>query len=150
MEKCDNRSVGVIVENEFDETLLVSRARFPFGWAAPAGHVDSHGGVEQTAVDEVFEETGVVVGIDDLEKVIDNQRIENVCRRPGGDHHYWTVYRARVRKQELTLAPEEVLDVQWVSRQTLAALALGTVQQEEIQAGDAALEAIWGGFFEVK
>lgn len=148
MERCDNKSVGVIVQNEANETLLVSRARFPFGWAAPAGHVDGHGGIEQTAVDEVFEETGVTITADDLELVIDGLRVENQCRRPGGDHHYWTVYRASIQEQAVAQSPEETLEVKWVSQKTLAAFALATVTQPSIASGDEALEPIWLQFFQ--
>lgn len=148
MERCDHKSVGVIVENEFDEILLLSRARYPFGWAAPAGHVDVHGGIEQTAVDEVSEETGVVVSIGALEKVIDGLRIFNKCRRPGGDFHDWTVYKARVRSQELQQNLEEVIESRWVSRQVLAELALASSQHTEVEQGEWRFEPIWQRFFE--
>jgi len=146
MEKCDNKSVGVVVQNEYDETLVLSRARFPFGWAGPAGHVDDHGGVEQAAIDEVFEETGVVVTADQLKKVIDNRRIDNQCRRPGGDHHNWTLYRARINSQEVTQNLEETLGVRWMPADELARLALrGSVANTE---GELALEPIWIDFFQ--
>ena len=150
MERCDNRSVGVIVENDADETLLLSRARFPYGWAAPAGHVDEHGSLEQTAIDEVFEETGVILDPASLEVVINGLRVHNQCRRPGGDYHDWTVFRAQAKNTTITASPEETLGVSWVPRQVLGALASASMQisHSEIRRGDLALEPIWAYFFQ--
>jgi len=61
---CDNKSVGVIVQNDGGDILLLHRARFPFGMAPPAGHIDDHGSPEQAAVTEVFEEVGLTLPID--------------------------------------------------------------------------------------
>jgi 8-oxo-dGTP pyrophosphatase MutT (NUDIX family) len=146
MEKCDHKSVGVIVENDANEILLLSRARFPFGWSAPAGHEDGHGSPEQTGIDEVFEETGVVVDPESMTLIINGLRVQNRCRRPGGEYHDWTLYRARALNQEIIVNPEESLDVQWMTRRELAHLAT-LPSSEKNQQGDIALEPLWKSFF---
>lgn len=149
MEKyCDNTSVGVIVQNPQQETLLLSRARFPFGWAAPAGHVDGHGSLEQTAVTELFEETGLLLPVTSLIKVIDARRVDNQCRRINGNHHIWTVYRTETADLKLNPSEDETLGARWFSPTELATMALQTMPLgHDTNQGDNVLEPIWLDFF---
>lgn len=102
-EQCDNKSVGMLVWKD-DCLLLIERRKFPFGFAPPAGHVDSHGSFEQAATDELSEE----VGLDTQAlKLLTEGRKENPCRRKGGSWHYWKIYEAQTvgevkRSQEET------------------------------------------------
>ena len=56
---CDHTSVGVLIHNDNNELLLIERGTFPFGMAAPAGHVDQHDSCEEAAIAEVREEVGL-------------------------------------------------------------------------------------------
>lgn len=144
---CDHKSVGIVIQNEKGDVLLLDRARFPFGLAPPAGHVDEHGSLEQTAIDETFEEVGL--HISDLHPVIEERRVGNTCRRLGGDHHIWTVFTAGVTGGELTPNVEETKGVSWRSLEQLQVLADRTHQStsREYKLGAQVLEPIWLDFF---
>jgi 8-oxo-dGTP pyrophosphatase MutT (NUDIX family) len=147
--RCDNTSVGIILENKIGEILLLNRAKFPFGLAAPAGHIDNHGSPEQAMIDEVSEEVGLYIASKSLEKVIDARRIDNKCRRAEGDHHYWTVFRASNVEGEFEPSADETLGVEWVSLDRLNELSKSTIDREDTPAsrGDQVLEPIWLSFF---
>lgn len=93
-ERCDNKSVGVLLTDSDDRLMLISRRKAPYGWAPVAGHIDDHGSPEQAAVNEVREELGLMLAVDSLCLVIEGRQIHNQCRRIGGDHHTWWVYQA--------------------------------------------------------
>ena len=145
---CDNKSVGVILKNK-DDILLLDRARFPFGLAAPAGHIDEHGGPEDAAVNEVFEEVGIVIARSSLVKVIDNRRVENVCRRVNGDYHIWNVYTAETDTREIRASEEETRGAMWYPPERLQAIANRTkeISSREEKIGSQVLELIWLDFF---
>ena len=148
---CDHQSVGVIVRNSNQDIVLLNRARFPYGLAAPAGHVDDHGSLEQAAIDEVFEEVGLVIPISGLVKVINQRRVDgNVCRRQGGDYHVWTVYRADNIDGAISASQEETRGASWYTPDRLQQLAEITRQQieSEVRPGAQTLEHIWLNFFE--
>ena len=89
MKICDHKSVGMLVW-EGDNLLLIERGKPPFGFAIPAGHVDSDTTYEIAAMRELKEE----IGLDTEElKLIAEGRRENPCRRQGGTWHYWKVYQ---------------------------------------------------------
>jgi len=148
MERCDNRSVGVIIANANDEILLLSRARYPYGLAAPAGHIDDHGSSEQAAIDEVREETGLIVPPNSLVKIIGQRLVSNTCRRPGGDHHVWDVYQTPTFEGDMTASQSETLGANWYSPDALQLLADATRKLDrEAQRGEQVLEPIWLDFF---
>jgi len=153
-EYCDNKSVGVIIENEDGAIALLQRARFPVGIAPPAGHIDAHGSPEEAAVAEVGEELGIVVAIEGLRKtIIEGRRIDNLCRRVGGDHHEWWVFEANEPKSELKPSPDETKSAGWHDRTRLQELAkrtrafrAGRIPEAEWEA-DPGLEELWLDFF---
>jgi 8-oxo-dGTP pyrophosphatase MutT (NUDIX family) len=153
--QCDNRSVGVIVQNARGELALLTRRKFPAGISPPAGHVDDHGTSEQAAVEEVGEEIGVELAVSGLRRTaIASRRVENVCRRPGGDHHVWDVYEATVTSNGLNADPEETQGARWYSRPVVEALARrtrayldGTFSQEDFQ-NHPGIEPVWLPFLE--
>lgn len=145
--RCDNKSVGLILQNEANEYLLINRAKFPYGWAAIAGHIDKHGSPEQAAITEAREEVGAIISIESLKKVIDNRRINNICRRPGGDHHDWTVFIAEVAATQLALNIDEVRGAGWFSGPELQQLADQTPQNASpAKPSGLTLENIWRHF----
>ncbi len=89
---CDHTSVGMMVWKE-GKLLLIERAKFPFGFAVPAGHVDEDTNFEDSASRELEEEVGLKAT--NLKLLLD-ERKENICRREGGTWHHWKVYEAEV------------------------------------------------------
>lgn len=151
---CDNRSVGVIVTNDNDEFALLKRGRFPIGIAPPAGHVDDHGSPEQAAIDEVDEEIGIRLAVDSLQRTaIHERRVNNICRRLGGNYHVWTVYRAEINGGELMPDPDETQGAAWYTQEQTQALArrtrlyqMGRIS-ESAWAQDPGLEPVWLDYF---
>jgi 8-oxo-dGTP pyrophosphatase MutT (NUDIX family) len=150
MEKfCDNTSVGVVLQNERDEILLLNRQKFPYGWAAPAGHLDEHGTAEQAAVQELEEETGIHISADGLVRAIHNVRKENTCRRRGGSFHNWTVYTANTNQEPVHTNTDEARSLRWFTRAELQHLADHTraLTEHAKENRDEYLELIWLRFF---
>lgn len=150
--ECDNTSVGVIVRDPESRFALLERKKFPIGFAPPAGHIDEHGSPEQAAVDEVGEEVGITLSLDGLRKVIDSRRVNNRCRREGGDHHVWTVYEASVDAQDMQPSEDETKGAKWYTQDEVQSLAdrtrsyqAGQIPEEE-WAAHPGLEEIWVDF----
>ncbi|HSX29003.1 MAG TPA: NUDIX hydrolase [Candidatus Saccharimonadales bacterium] len=121
---CDNRSVGVIISNSGGKIALLKRAKFPIRMAPPAGHNDDHGSPEQTAIDEVEEEIGLVIEPSDLiPTAIAERRMNNKCRREGGDHHVWWVYEVDQFLGDIDPDPEETQGAAWYSKKQLQRFA---------------------------
>lgn len=140
---CDHTSVGTIVENEWGELLLIERAKFPFGLAAPAGHVDSHSGPLEAARQELLEEVGIKVKISDLLPVITNRYIANHCRRQQGDYHVWNVYHVRVKNPRIQRSLDETNAAGWYNKEQLQVITATSAQASKVP-----LEPIWRTFFE--
>jgi len=130
---CDHTSVGMFVWNE-DKLLLIERAKFPFGYAIPAGHVDGDKTYEDAARRELKEEVGF-----DTKKmeIIFEGRKENPCRREGGAWHYWKLYKV-VTDGFLSRSMDETKKVGWYSKDQIRELAKrtelykeGRISQEE-------------------
>jgi len=78
LKRCPNGSVGVIIENSLGHILLIDRATFPYGYAAPAGHTEIGEAPEDAARREVVEEVGLT--LQDL-TLVWRGVIQNPCRR---------------------------------------------------------------------
>ncbi len=151
--ECDNTSVGVIIERD-DKIALLKRAKFPIGIAPPAGHIDEHGNPEQAAVNEVREELGLIIAISGLQRTaITNRRVDNICRRSGGDHHNWWVYTTSQAEGELAPSIEETKGAAWYNISVVQALADRTqaFEREELTPDEweqnPGLEPVWRDFF---
>lgn len=120
---CDHTSVGMFVWKGV-KLLLIERARFPAGFAVPAGHVDGDASFEDAARRELREEVGLEAG--DLELLLE-KRAENPCRRDDGSWHLWKLYKASVSEDsEVKRSLDETKRAGWYSRDEIAALAAKT------------------------
>ena len=123
--------------------------------APPAGHIDDHGSPEQAAVDEVREEVGLNLTTSQLAKTaITGRHIENICRRPGGTHHEWTVFEASVGDEKMYPDPDETEGAIWIDMLSLRALAergrqyrAGTIADDDWN-NSPGLEPVWIDFLE--
>lgn len=146
---CDHTSVGVLVFRD-GTLLLIDRKRPPFGLAAPAGHVDSHGDsdatehtrFQQTAKDELQEETGLTATRLTL---VAEGRKENACRRIDGSWHFWRIYEADT-VGELAPSTDETNGAFWCTREQMKDLLEGKAIQ--MPYGEVALESVWKEWFE--
>lgn len=133
---CDHTSVGMFVWKE-GKLLLIERARFPAGFAVPAGHVDANTSFEDAARRELREEVGVDV---DVVELIAEGRRENVCRREGGVWHLWKLYKvAAPANLEVNRSLDETKRADWYSPEEIASLAAKT---EAYRAGNIS-EEMW-------
>ena len=103
--------------------MLIERAKIPFGFAIPAGHVDNDTTYEAAAVRELTEEVGLTA--DSLTLLVEG-REENPCRR-GGSWHYWKVYEVST-KGEPERSMEETKKMGWYSPEDVRILADRTEQ----------------------
>lgn len=144
-EHCDNRSVGVIMTDTTGRILLINRAKPPYGWAPPAGHIDDHGGSLDTAITEVSEETGLCLSGQDLRLVMEGYRIHGQCRR-GGEYHDWDVWTAPLPAGEPVAKSDEVRGIMLADDFAIHALA----QQTPCATYEApGLEPTWVDLFRV-
>lgn len=150
-DRCDNRSVGVIIHDPDGRILISDRVKPPVGTSPPAGHVDGWGGWRLAAINEVLEETGLQVTRNRLEDVTGGWRATPCRRLPGplGTGHEWRVYRATADGQKPRPAPEENRNMRWADRGELQALAIVTVGvargllSPEAFAQQPGLEPVW-------
>lgn len=118
---CDHKSVGVLVKKD-GLILIIERRKFPAGFALPAGHLDGDS-FKAGAERELSEETGISAS--NLEHLFSIE-LPNPCRRQGGTHHQWQVFRAAEWQGELKRAKDETKSAEWASAERLRNLALRT------------------------
>lgn len=148
-ETCDHTSVGMIAENENGKILLIERKKPPFGFAPPAGHVDGDESFEIARDRELMEEVGLTaINV----TLIYEGRKENVCRREGGDWHYWKVYKVEV-EGDIQVSKAEVGRYGWYDRDQVKFLLERTVQYKNGQISDdewkeqPGIEPVWAELF---
>ncbi len=119
--KCDHTSVGMLVWKS-SELLLIKRKRPPFGFAAPAGHVDGDTNYEIAARRELEEEVGLkAISL----RLIKEEDISNQCYREGGTWHHWKVYEVKV-EGKLEGSKDETIIVGWFTKEEIKQFALRT------------------------
>ena len=148
LKRCCGTSVGVIITDEFDRLLMVTRGWWPKGTAPVAGHVkDAHTDVAAALVAEVEEEVGLTVT---GHRMIWDGHLPNLCaslpHEPKAGH-YWHLATATA-VGEIVAAPGETKGARFYSRMQVRALADATLAH--YRAGglaadqpDASLEAVW-------
>jgi ADP-ribose pyrophosphatase YjhB (NUDIX family) len=119
---CDHTSVGILVFNQENKLLLIERAKFPFGFAIPAGHVDGDRNFTIAASRELEEEVGIK-NIR-LDKFLEGRK-ENPCRREGGTWHYWELYLGarKVDPREVKRSLDETKKIDWADKSRIDELA---------------------------
>lgn len=113
--------VGVLVEDE-GRLLLVRRGMNPERgkWSLPAGYVDQGEDPKATAAREAWEETGLVVEVDEVLDVFHNS--------PGaGGASIFILYRARVVGGEI-IAGDDAEDARFFSPDDLPELAFASTR----------------------
>ena len=123
MKKCDHKSVGIFVWND-DKLLLIERAKFPYGFAVPAGHVDGDSSFEVAAKRELKEE--VDLDAESLDLLLEEHK-ENPCRREDGTWHDWKLFKVSF-KGEINRSLDETKKVSWYSMDQIIMLAQRTEQ----------------------
>lgn len=114
---CDNKSVGVIIEDERGRLAVIFRRNYPRAFAPIAGHLDGIAS-RNAAKKETEEEGGLILGrfVPILE-----ERIENPCRRGGGTYHDWTIFVAYEWIGELR-ASSDAKEARWIEPKEFTAL----------------------------
>ena len=112
--RCDNTSVGVIIQEIDGRILLIKRTNYPEAIALPAGHLDSDS-FENGLLREVEEEVGIFV---DRYSLMLNDRFDNPCKRENGGFHHWKVFRANAWHGEMK-AGSDAKEAFWASRKQL-------------------------------
>lgn len=108
-----------MVFNEHDEILLIKRGKEPhYGrWMVPGGTLEWGETLEQAAVREVREETGIHIEIETFVEIIE-------AISPSDDFHFVIMdYAAHAVSGDLA-ASSDALDAVWASRESLAAYDL--------------------------
>lgn len=149
LKRCCGSSVGVIITDDQQRVLMVTRGWFPHGIAPVAGHVyDAHTDVVDALATEVKEEVGLTVT---SHRKVGQGHLPNLCASlpaepvPG---HYWWVYRATATGT-LTPAADETKGAAWYTRAQVRALADRTLAHarsevtEDAFLADPGLEAVW-------
>ena len=141
---CDHTSVGMIVRNG-EDILLIERRKPPYGFAAPAGHVDGDPSFDVAAWRELEEEVGLKGT--SLSLVIDLNKT-NPCRRPDGTWHHWKVYEISA-EGNFTRSLSETKQVGWYSPEQILKLGARTLAYLNKDISDSdwqespGLEPIW-------
>ncbi|MEU3017179.1 NUDIX domain-containing protein [Nocardiopsis sp. NPDC007018] len=146
--RCCGTSVGVIITDEADRLLMVTRGWWPKGTAPVAGHVkDAHTDVAGALVEEVQEEVGLTVTGSGL---VWEGQLPNLCaslpHQPVAGH-YWHLAVATA-EGEVTPAPGETKGARFYARTEVDALAEATLAHyrtggETATQPDDSLEAVW-------
>ncbi len=123
-----------IVFNEAGEVLLQKRADNGW-WALPGGWVDPGESVEQAAVREVWEETGLRVSVERLVGVYSDPKYYTIMQYPGGETVQFVaiVFECERQSGELQVSDEST-DVRFFA---VDALPEGTLLSARIRIEDA-------------
>jgi len=119
-------SVLVVIHNLAGEVLLLERADAPGFWQSVTGSQDSGETLEETAVREVMEETGLDARRFDLQDWHYQNQYEIFARwrhryAPGITHNTEHVFGLRLPgREQVRLAPREHLQYRWLSCEAAA------------------------------
>lgn len=114
-----------VIEPSTKKLLLVFHKKF-HKWVQPGGHIEENETPEETALREVYEETGLKIQLlgdrfpreDDFIRPLGIQKNRNLL----GDMHIDIIYAAIPVSEEVILNKEESMGIGWFSREQLEAL----------------------------
>ncbi len=116
-------SVGAYIKRN-GKILLIDRAKPPYGWAGPAGHIDEDGGIEEDPQKVLFREVYEEVGLHVVShKLRFSEKLDwNICRR-GVSVHYWYLFECTVLG---VLRPnkKETKDARWLTPEEIKNLPI--------------------------
>ena len=145
--KCDHKSAGILVWNN-GKLLLIERKNFPFGFAPPAGHLDSDT-YEDAAKRELKEEVGLDVK---SLKLLYEGRADTPCKRDRNGWHYWKIFEAQV-EGSIERSQRETKQVGWYDLKQIKNLADKTKIYRQSQINnidwerDPGIENVWIRWF---
>jgi len=144
---CDHKSVGMIIKRG-GNILLIERKKPPFGFAPPAGHLDSDT-FDHSAIRETEEEVGLKTK--EIKLLIEGRK-ENKCRRSGGDWHYWKIYEVET-EGDINRSENETKQAGWYNLEQIKNLVnrtekylAGLIPETEWQQSPG-LEPVWCEWF---
>ena len=107
-----HESVGIFVFNSKNKALFFKRTIYPFALTIPAGHLDV-GENAQTAIKrELTEESGIVLGKDQIQLFSEEDVVGDKCRR-GADNHKWHLYISKINKINNITINDEGVEPVW-------------------------------------
>jgi len=103
----------MIARNE-KRILIVQRREKPYGYAAPAGHLDGDD-YPEACIREFQEKTGLkVVGEPKPIQLSKGTYRRNECRREGGAYHFWRLFEVQW-EGKLDHSKKETMGVGWLT-----------------------------------
>lgn len=104
-----HKSVGAIIKKD-NKILMVDRVNPPFGWAAPAGHVEEGENLKETLIKEIKEEVDLDIK---KSKLLIHEFIPwNNCKKHNG--HDWYVYEVIDWQGKAKRSKRETRNMKWV------------------------------------
>jgi 8-oxo-dGTP pyrophosphatase MutT (NUDIX family) len=109
-----HEGVGIFVFNFENKALFFERIIYPFALTIPAGHLDAAEDTQIAVRRELFEETGIEIGVDSIKFFSEEDVVGDKCRR-GADDHKWHLYTTRIKNIATPKINDEGVKPVWLS-----------------------------------
>jgi len=121
--KLKHYAVGAIIKKD-DKYLLIDRATIPYGWAAPAGHVEEGKTFEEALYQKILAETGREIINKKL--LVEEEIPWNTCSH-NIDCHHWKLYEVTLEEGKIIIDFEGAKSFGWYSSEEIKKLKLERV-----------------------